>query len=1120
MAKIPNQNNINQTIKSRIESLNEVVDVVIKAASSKVILQGSKHIGNLKMYQMVVESVFGKNGVGTILLTTANTLDPFAKIKLPKFSVLKKNLLRVIDFASYVATINIDAAKIMAVKEKMKPLVEMYNEIGSLFKNIAKIGAPKMLGIKLLFIKWNLFRIAKLSLFLTALNLMTPVMVTAMVSLKMLSILTGSLNKVFMDIETIKVGISTYVKLKFIPGILRRLIRIIWAVNTIASVIRMTGGLKDALVLSAVFNMLESVFASIKGIKVGMFMSMKLRRIARALRHLNQIIRALNRVRVNARVFIKLTLLQMMFGSLGLMFLSVVLISPAVLLAIPALIILIGGIFLLKIAVTIIVKVLANMAGKQALKGMLFLLVIGGFFMLLGVMFLMIATIAIPIIKASLKIIGLLLLITAVVALTAGMGLLMIAMTPVIPYILAGLLIMIVIIGIITIMAVMLKIIQAINLDPAIIKQNVGVVLDTAKMIIEVIFGNEDDKKDKESDKSWIESIIEFIGGTLATVIKAIMAVAFLAIMVVAILLILLIACELRLIQELALDPAMIKQNVKIVVDSAMMVVNTIFDGGDKNSKETNKSWIASVIEFIGGTLATVIKAILAVAFLSIMIVAILLILLIATQLRLLQELALDPALIKQNVGIVISTAMMVVSSIFDPPDKDATASSKGWIITVISWFSPQLATILEAIMAIAFLAIMIVVILLINILALELRSLQEIALDPALISANVTTVIDTCQMVVDSVMDRSDKPDSPSSKSWIRKLLEWCGMGGLLQIIDAIMALAWLGMSVALINMVTMLANQLKTLQDIKLDRGKITKNTEAVCQTADAVSQCVLGRKNPIKGNSDGPLGKVLRWLFPALAEAIDMMTKMKWVSGIMSTVGVVKQVADVLMQLLKLPDVTRVKPKVQTVCNTADEIVAMVTSRPGVSTWEDAKSRISWMRRINETVKEMSRINPTALNKSKRALAGHIALIKKINEVDVAKLETAAKMFQHMSEFSRSIKGNFVALAKTINEDLMPVLEELKKIMEQIPEKLDVGFQNTSASIAATTETPTEEGVAAQVGRENPALTKKDVDSIVKQRMTAHSKRESNGVVAKLDELISLLKGNGGTVEVRTV
>ena len=39
-------------------------------------------------------------------------------------------------------------------------------------------------------------------------------------------------------------------------------------------------------------------------------------------------------------------------------------------------------------------------------------------------------------------------------------------------------------------------------------------------------------------------------------------------------------------------------------------------------------------------------------------------------------------------------------------------------------------------------------------------------------------------------------------------------------------------------------------------------------------------------------------------------------------------------------------------------------------------------------------------------------------------------------------------------------------------------------------------------------------------VKSRLSAYGKKQSNGVVSKIDELISLLKGNGGTVEVRTI
>ena len=899
------------------------------------------------------------------------------------------------------------------------------------FDAIAKVAAPKMIGVKLRMVKLNLYRITKLGVSLNALNLMTPIFVSAAVALKQLDILTTALSSIFINIDKIKITPMTYIKLKLVPSVLKRTLGVIRAVSAIVTYINSVGGLKDAVKLSVVFNAVESVFTSISAMKIGIFIRAKLRRIVRALLLINKITAALNRIRVNMKALAKIAILQLLFTNLGLLFLGIALVAPLTIIVIPALLILIAGMWALKLAMGVIIRVLANIAGKKSVKGMLFLLLIGSFFTALAVMFFIIATVAMPVVKSTLWILGLLGVIIMVVVLTAGLGLLLALAAPLFIPIIFGLLMMVVIAGILVLMALALKIIQGIGLDPKLIKENVNCIIDTTLMIIDVIFGNEDNKDAKESDKGWIADIIDFIGGQLGIIVKAIMAVAFLAVMVV----------------------------------------------------------------------------------------AILMILLIATELRLLQELALDPALIKQNVGIVISTAQMVVSSIFDPADKETTPSSKSWIVTVISWFSPELATIIEAIMAIAFLATMIVVILLINILALELKTLQEIALNPELISQNVTTVIDTCQMVVDMVTNRKDKPDDPSSKGWIRKLFEWIGADGLIQIIDCIMALAWLGMTVALINMVTMLANQLKTLQDIKLDKGKITKNTEAVCKTADAVSACVLGRPNPIRGSSDGPLGKVLRWLFPALAEAIDMMTKMKWVSGIMSTVGVVKQVADVLMTLLDLPDVSPVKAKVKFVCDTADSIVAMVTSRPGVDTWDDAKSRITWMERITRTVQSMGRINPMAIKRAQTALGGHIALIKQIKAVDVQKLETSAKMFQQMAKFSQSIKGNFEMLAETLAEDLMPILKELKEIMEKVPEKLETGFANTSASIGAVNAPTTEENIAAQVQRESPNATKDDVDKIVNQRLAERASNDANGVIAKMEHLIGLLQGQNGTVVVHT-
>ena len=57
-----------------------------------------------------------------------------------------------------------------------------------------------------------------------------------------------------------------------------------------------------------------------------------------------------------------------------------------------------------------------------------------------------------------------------------------------------------------------------------------------------------------------------------------------------------------------------------------------------------------------------------------------------------------------------------------------------------------------------------------------------------------------------------------------------------------------------------------------------------------------------------------------------------------------------------------------------------------------------------------------------------------IEKINTVDLAKLTAANNMMKNLSEFSKSINGNFDKLADTINEKLIKALEELKDVLEK--------------------------------------------------------------------------------------
>jgi hypothetical protein len=95
-------------------------------------------------------------------------------------------------------------------------------------------------------------------------------------------------------------------------------------------------------------------------------------------------------------------------------------VAPLTIIVIPALLILIAGIWALKLAMGVIIRVLANIAGRKARKGMLFLLLIGGFFTALAIMFFIIATVAMPVVKSTLWILGLLGVIIMVVILTAS----------------------------------------------------------------------------------------------------------------------------------------------------------------------------------------------------------------------------------------------------------------------------------------------------------------------------------------------------------------------------------------------------------------------------------------------------------------------------------------------------------------------------------------------------------------------------------------------------------------------------------------------------------------------------------------------------------------------------
>ena len=1076
--------------------MDNILDTFIKQPDIYTKLDKSKKTGEHTSKSNIEEiTKYGKLGLLDVIAQTFTIIDSVNNIKTPNFIVLHFKMLKVKRALKQILTSLIKFADgyfkddttrlkiaINGIKKIVKLLIGMIDILNSLSEYEAKFKKvlPIFDKIKSLFAT-----IIQIGLLAIPVILSTLLLFIALPALKAVIwwIKVIFKNAEFIDVTSIETINNVIVELKdvfknvIITGTLSLIALVPMIALTIASfaLIAFVWAIKSVLKILDSFNLRKSITNTQK--------------------------------------------LSKLIFELGVVFAMVILILPVAAVALPGMLILTAAVLGFSFMVRLIISSIIKLAGRNVVKCMFNLLLISTLLVVISLMFLLISVIAKPVVKSSLQILGLLGVIVLITIALGTIGYLLGLLAPVFPVMIIGLGMLFIIIGIFALMALMLKFIQSIDLDKKLIAEKVHIIIDTCLTIITVIFDSQD-KENEESKKGWIASVIEFVGGTLATIVKAIMAVAFLALMVVAILFISLIALELRLIQELDLDPGVILKNVGIVIDTALMVATIIFDTPDKDSKETKKGWIASVIEFIGGTLVTIVKAIMAVAFLALMVVAILLVTLIATELRLLQELNLDPTLISQNVGIVIDTALTVVSAIFDRPDKDTEESKKSWIVSVIEFIGGTLVTIVKAIMAIAFLALMVVAVLLVTLIARELKTLQELDLNPALISQNVGIVIDTAISVSNAVTNRKDKADDTSKKGWIRKLLEWVGMDGLVMIVDAIMALAWLGFTVAIINLVVVLARQLAELGKIELPKN-ITNKVNEVINCANQVADAVTNRNDPLQGKkSDSKARKFLNWFLPdSVKDIIDMVSRMRWVSSIMSIIGTVEQVANVLLTLKKIPNLDSIKNTANKVCNTADDIAIMVMSRTGVDI-ESASSRIKFLERINSVIKSLYNIKTTDLSKSKNALSGHIALIRKINEVDVVKLETSARMFEQMAKFSTSIRGDFQALASSINEDLMPVLEELKEIMELIPEKLDVGFQNTSASIAASGAAPTAENISAQISRENPNISKAELEKQIKARMDERAKEDAKGIMGKLDQMMQLLKGYSGSVVVKTI
>ena len=730
-----------------------------------------------------------------------------------------------------------------------------------------------------------------------------------------------------------------------------------------------------------------------------------------------------------AKVLLKLNKILWL---ITLVFATMILITPIIALgALAAIVVLIGlTVFTLAVfGMMIVINILKNIVKQIKSKDLLviawtFLLVALVVTVFLGVAALLIllqeTAKQIDILTIICFILGMIIL-TVVLAL---LGALCVSLaTVLVPAAIAILLVvaaLIIVVASLLLIAYMLNMLGEIKLDTERIRENVGSIMETAAAVISAIFDSVDDKNPAGTSKGFIRVIFEKLMSGSAKLIGAILAIAYLALIIVSVLLISFIAVQLRLLQVLNLDPIKIKQNVSIVLNTAKSVVNSIFDAtDDKEDKPSSKGFFTSLLDFCCPQLSAIFNAIMSIGYLALTIVAIFLINFIAIQLRLLQTIDLDSEKIMKNVSIVLDTVKFVVNSIFDATDdKEDKPSSKGFFTSLLDFCCPQLSAIFNAIMAIGYFALAIVAINLISTLANQISQLSKIDLDAELIKQKVSTVLSTANSCIDSIFQPDDTKKQPAEGA-IKNILKWVLGDKMVALIDALMSIGYLAIVQTAVGMLGKMARDLTAIAKLPSMVGIDKKVVEIVNASKKVVNSVF---------NGDVEIGEIKK-LSKQANEAEEYLKKLILIPNRLNQISV------------KLKSINKIDSSVlQKTNKSIQDMLACITAP-----FEDNKKQLN-LSKVNVVLKIVQHMNKMLVmqqkgfDNSNKLLKNYSDFITKIDNTNLAKLQTTVKMFEQMARFSESINGNFDQLAETINEKIAPLLEELKESMSKVAENSD--------------------------------------------------------------------------------
>ena len=595
------------------------------------------------------------------------------------------------------------------------------------------------------------------------------------------------------------------------------------------------------------------------------------------------------------------------------------------------------------------------------------------------------------------------------------------------------------------------------------------------------------------------------IGYLAAMAVKFILpAIAGLTVMLVLVGILLLIGLALWLIGNIKLDTEQILENVKTIFKTIDQIVYEIFFGSEDEDDPTkaeggDKGFGDFIVDMLGGAVRSILRIvglIIAVPTLLLAFICVAIILAIAGVLRLLQELDLKSDKILENVKTIFKTIDQIVYEIFfgsedeDDPTK-AEGGDKGFgdfIVDMLGGAVRSILRIVGLIIAVPTLLLAFICVAIILAIAGVLRLLQELDLKPDKISANVGTVIDTATAVSNTIFNNGKEQPKQEDKPWYEKLWDFAkdGISSVISagknIAGAIMAIPYLMLILTSTGLVLAIVNVLNGIAKFDLKKESITTTVDEVVKCANAVIDKVFS-KNALSNVDGSSHFKMIR--------VLSSITKFKNLVELMGSIN--NSTVTNAIKNLKL---------MQSVNHNALYLLGYIQKQE----FDHSKisKRLDLLERFNEVSKDFVDISDGDVKKSKELTDNYIKFIDKVNGSNLENLKTTETLFKNMAEFSESINGNFDKLAEALNEKIAPLLEELKSLIEKVPQHIDKSAADQQRTLVETANNNINQGTYQRANISEPEareMTKKS------EKLT----QSQYNRLSSIEKIVKILEGN---------